>query len=256
MDLRFAAALADAYQNGGQRARVLSEPWVVQQVYCPHCGCFPLIKYPNNSRIGDFYCPACRENYELKSKRTLFVTKFDDGGFRAMIERLSGNANPNKFLLNYDIRSLSVTNLVIIPKHFVTIDMTEERKPLPPTARRAGWIGCRVRIKDIPDAGRIPIVRNSVMESKAEVLDKWQHTLFLRNQRDQESKSWLVHVMRCIERLGTRQFSLDEVYGFESELSAAYPSNRHVKPKIRQKLQVLRDNGYLEFVGKGVYRLM
>ena len=44
-------------------------------------------------------------------------------------------------------------------------------------------------------------------------------------------KGWLVHVMRCIERLGKRQFSLDEVYGFESELSNAYPGNQHVRPK-------------------------
>jgi Dam-replacing HTH domain len=28
-----------------------------------------------------------------------------------------------------------------------------------------------------------------------------------------------------------------------------------VRAKIRQKLQVLRDNGYLDFVGRGIYRL-
>jgi type II restriction enzyme len=73
--------------------------------------------------------------------------------------------------------------------------------------------------------------------------------------RDLEAKGWLVHVMRCIERLGKSYFSLDEVYGFETELSAAYPGNRHVRPKIRQKLQVLRDNGYLDFLGRGNYKL-
>jgi type II restriction enzyme len=67
-----------------------------------------------------------------------------------------------------------------------------------------------------------------------------------------EAKGWLVHVMRCIERLGKSHFSLDEVYGFEP---AAYPGNRHVRPKIRQKLQVLRDNGYLDFLSRGNYKL-
>jgi type II restriction enzyme len=61
--------------------------------------------------------------------------------------------------------------------------------------------------------------------------------------------------MRCIERLGKREFSLDEVYRFEAEFAKAYPGNQHIRPKIRQKLQVLRDNGYLEFLGKGTYRL-
>jgi len=94
-----------------------------------------------------------------------------------------------------------------------------------------------------------------LIEPKSDVLDKWQRTLFLRKQQDLNAKGWLVHVMRCIERLGKSRFSLDEVYGFEVELRNAYPGNRHVRAKIRQKMQVLRDNGYLEFVGNGVYRL-
>jgi type II restriction enzyme len=172
-----------------------------------------------------------------------------------MIQRLTGNANPNLFLLNYDIKNLTVTNLLIVPKHFFTVEDIEERKPLPPTAQRAGWIGCRILLRGIPHAGRIVIIRNGVIEPKADVLNKWRHTLFLRKQRDLEAKGWLVHVMRCIERLGKSQFSLEEMYGFESELSNTYPDNQHIRAKIRQKLQVLRDNGYLEFVGKGIYKL-
>lgn len=255
MDLNLLAALADAYRSGLQRARVLTEPWIANQVYCPNCGGFPLTRYPNNSRVGDFYCSACSENYELKSKRTPFVTKIDDGEYRAMIERLSGNANPNMFLLNYNIRSLAVTNLIIIPKHFITVGMIEERKPLAPTAQRAGWIGCRVLLQGIPHAGRIPIIQNGVIEPKPDVLNRWQHTLFLREQRDLQAKGWLLHVMRCIERLGKPRFTLDEVYGFEGELSNAYPDNRNIKAKIRQKLQILRNNGYLEFLGDGMYKL-
>jgi hypothetical protein len=39
------------------------------------------------------------------------------------------------FLLNYDLASLTVTNPVIIPKHFVTIDVIEKKRPLGPAAR-------------------------------------------------------------------------------------------------------------------------
>ncbi|MFN9928569.1 MAG: hypothetical protein ACK53I_16700 [Phenylobacterium sp.] len=41
----------------------------------------------------------------------------------------------------------------------------------------------------------------------------------------------------------------------EARLQAAYPGNNNVRPKIRQQLQVLRDAGWLIFLGKGAYRL-
>lgn len=62
--------------------------------------------------------------------------------------------------------------------------------------------------------------------------------------------------MRCIEKLGKSNFILDEVYAFENELQRLYPENKHVKDKIRQQLQVLRDKGYLEFTSRGKYRLI
>ena len=33
-----------------------------------------------------------------------------------------------------------------------------------------------------------------------------------------------------------------------------HPDNRHVLDKIRQQLQVLRDMGFVEFLGRGRYR--
>jgi type II restriction enzyme len=61
--------------------------------------------------------------------------------------------------------------------------------------------------------------------------------------------------MRCIERIGKSWFSLEEVYAFEDELRAAYPGSRHIRAKISQRMQVLRDNGYLEFLGRrGIYK--
>jgi len=61
--------------------------------------------------------------------------------------------------------------------------------------------------------------------------------------------------MRCIEKLGRREFILDDVYGFENELSILHPDNKHIKDKIRQQLQVLRDKDYLGFISPGYYRL-
>jgi type II restriction enzyme len=36
---------------------------------------------------------------------------------------------------------------------------------------------------------------------------------------------------------------------------ALHPENNYVRPKIRQQLQVLPDQGWLEFLGRRRYRL-
>ena len=64
--------------------------------------------------------------------------------------------------------------------------------------------------------------------------------------------------MDCIDDLPVRpgeQFELEDVYAFEDRLAETYPENRHVRAKIRQQLQVLRDEGLVEFLGDGEYRL-
>jgi len=50
-------------------------------------------------------------------------------------------------LLNYDLARLAVSNVFVVPKHFFVREIIEERKPLAPTARRAGWIGCNILLK-------------------------------------------------------------------------------------------------------------
>jgi type II restriction enzyme len=42
---------------------------------------------------------------------------------------------------------------------------------------------------------------------------------------------------------------------FTRELEQLHPDNRHVRDKIRQQLQVLRDLGFLLHVERGVWRL-
>lgn len=49
---------------------------------------------------------------------------------------------------------------------------------------------------------------------------------------------------------------MDEVYTFEDGLRDKYSSNRHVKDKIRQQLQILRDRKYIQFIGRSEYRLV
>lgn len=255
MKLTFDENLATNYKSASQKARVLTERWVDDSVYCPNCGHLDIDKYPNNQPVADFLCSNCREDYELKSKQYSIGSRIVDGAYRTMLERLQASNNPNFFLLNYDLQNLSVLNFFVIPKHFFVPEIIEKRKPLALTARRVGWVGCNILLKSIPQTGKIFYIRNGVVEQKEKVLEEWQKTLFLREEKEVSAKGWLLDIMRCIEKLGKREFTLEDVYVFEKDLSALHPDNKHIKDKIRQQLQVLRDKGYLDFVSRGYYRL-
>ncbi len=255
MNLSFDIKLADEYTSLSQKIRVLTEDWVDRQVYCPNCGHLDINKYGSNKPVADFFCTNCREDYELKSKKNSIGTKIVNGAYRTMIERLQSTNNPNFFLLNYNLRDFSVLNFLVIPKHFFVPDIIEKRKALSQTARRAGWVGCNILLQSIPQTGKIFFVKNRQIESRERVIENWQKTLFLREEKEISAKGWLLDVMNCVEKLGSKEFALDEVYAFENFLNKKHPENKHIKDKIRQQLQVLRDKGYLKFVERGRYRL-
>jgi type II restriction enzyme len=242
------------YDSGSQSARFWTEQWVGEQVFCPNCGHVRVSRFKANKPVADFFCMSCNEEYELKSQKAKFGAKVVDGAFRTMSARLAQSNNPNLFLLNYDAAKLEVINLFVVPKHFFVQELIEERPPLAPTARRAGWVGCNIRLDRVPSVGKIFIVRDRRIEDRDAVLAQWQQTLFLREQ-SLDARGWLIEVMRCVEAIGQREFELDDVYAFEAHLSGVYPNNRHIREKIRQQLQVLRDRGYLDFVQRGSYRL-
>jgi len=67
MKLSLDLELAKTYTSTSQKARVLTEGWVLDEVYCPSCG-GPVDNYNNNKPVADFYCKKCIEDFELKSK--------------------------------------------------------------------------------------------------------------------------------------------------------------------------------------------
>ena len=256
MQLFLNTELAQDYTSASQKIRVLTASWVNQSIYCPNCGQLTVDQYPNNRPVADFYCANCKEDYELKSKKDAVGAKIVDGAYGTMIERLQSSNNPNFFLLNYNPINYSVKNFFVIPKHFFMLDIIEKRRPLAPTARRANWVGCNILLGNIPQTGKIFYVQNGAAVPKEQVLSEWQKTLFLREERDVSAKGWLLDIMRCVEQIGKPNFTLDEVYTFERALERKHPENRHVRDKIRQQLQILRDRGYLEFTARGQYRLI
>lgn len=252
MNLKFDLTAAEGYTSKSQIARVLTEKWVGQNIFCPSCGNEMLDDFANNSPVADFYCDDCKSEYELKSKKDSKSLKIVDGAYSTMIQRINSDNNPNFFFLNYNSSDLTVKNFLVIPKHYFTNEIIEERKPLGPNARRAGWIGCNILLNGIPESGKIHFIKNSQPLDRSKVLSEWKKTEFLSEQ-ERESRGWTIEIMKVLDKIHSTRFDLKEVYQYEKLLHGKFPNNNFVKDKIRQQLQVLRDKGIIEFKGRGHY---
>ena len=254
MNLNLDSSIASRYSSPSQKIRVLSEKWVNEYIFCPNCG-NSISEYENNRPVADFYCSNCKEEYELKSKKGNIGKKIVDGAYSTMIDRLNSDSNPNFFFLNYDQNTLNIINFLVIPKHFFIPEIIEKRNPLSPTTKRAGWIGCNILLDTIPNSGKIFYIKDGQEESKEKIFDIWNKTIFLKQATDLRSKGWLIDTLKCIDKLNKNIFTLSDIYKFETYLKSKHPKNNNIQAKIRQQLQILRDKGYLEFEGRGIYKL-
>jgi len=74
---------------------------------------------------------------------------------------------------------------------------------------------------------------------------------------DDRSKTWDSELRDLIQQTwkSGQTFSLADVYRFENHFQRLYPSNAHIQDKLRQTMQHLRDDGFVEFVDDvGTYR--
>ncbi len=251
MDLRFNTDLIAGYHNPRQIIRRLSEDWLERNVYCPNCGCTSINAFANNTKVGDFFCPHCSEQFELKSKSGLSNgKKVPDGAYVSMISRIQAEDNPNFFFLAYKKADYSVQQLILVPRHFVTVDMIVPRKKT--LKSRENYLMCDMDISSLPKSGKILLVHQAKLVQPEQVYEQWQANLFLRQQQS-KNKGWLLAIMKCIDKL-PEKFDLKQIYEFEQILSIQFPDNKHIKDKIRQQLQILRDQGVIEFSARGQYR--
>ena len=135
-------------------------------------------------------------------------------------------------------------------------------------AVRCRLIGCNILLNKIPQDARIPVVADGALRPAADVRKAYRRLRPLEKLKA-EKRGWTLDVLNVVRSLEAgraqgrakatpvhKAFSLAEVYAHEDELARLHPDNRHVRDKIRQQLQVLRDLGLLEFIGPGEYRLM
>ena len=239
-----------SYTSPSQRARIATELWAENNVYCPACRS-TLVRTPNNTRVLDFRCKGCSLPFELKSKNGLFGTRIVDGAYSSMMEIVLENKQPNFLLMSYS-QERQVTSLELIPRHFVVPQVIEKRNALSINARRAGWVGCNLRLTGIPIEARIRYVWNGRVAPPESVSAQWNKNVFVE-KASLKTRGWLVTTMTLIERLGKTVFELKELYEFVPLLRETFPGNQNIEAKLRQQLQMLRDQGWLTFLGNGVY---
>jgi type II restriction enzyme len=171
-----------------------------------------------------------------------------------MHRAIMSDETPNLFLLHYQLPELTVENVLLIPHFAFTLSFLEKRKPLSANARRAGWVGCNFLLDRIPADARIPVVQDGQLVSSAKVRKSYERLRPLEKLTIQK-RGWTLDLLQVVQSMGKLEFTLADVYAHADALAKLHPNNLHVRDKIRQQLQVLRDMKLLKFLGKGSYSL-
>ena len=71
---------------------------------------------------------------------------------------------------------------------------------------------------------------------------------------------WTDDVLQSLRLMGIQsgsKFNLERAYDAEYMLQRIHPTNNNIKAKIRQQLQILRENGYVRFIDNlGNYEML
>jgi type II restriction enzyme len=191
----------------------------------------------------------------LKVKHSAFGETVTDGAYTAMLAAIREDRTPNLLLMRYALAIWEVRDLLLIPSFMFSESAVIKRKPLAATARRAGWIGCNFALNRIPGSARIPVVSEGAISPPAEVRERYRLARKQVEGLTVKQRGWRLDVLRVIQSLGKSEFSTSDIYLFEGELAELHPGNEHVKEKIRQQLQELRDRNLLLHIGRNCWRI-
>ena len=255
MDLHLPTAGLDRYKSASQRARISTESWGAVNFFCPACESPRLQSSPQGTAAIDYVCPSCDSPFQLKSQSKPLGSRIVDAAYSEMKRAILEDRTPNLFVLHYDLDAWAVRTVLLVPHFTFALSALERRKPLASTARRAGWVGCNILLDKIPVNARIPVVSEGTSHTPREVRSSYNRLRPLEKLQV-EKRGWTLDVLQVVQSLGKMEFTLADVYAHADSLAKLHPKNAHVRDKIRQQLQALRDLGLLEFTTPGHYRLL
>jgi type II restriction enzyme len=249
----------DVYRSHSQRARVATERWAAENLYCPACPSDELTALRAGTAVVDFTCPSCELGIQLKSKSGHFGRAFANSAYENKVRAIRARTLPDYALMSYDRVAWRISNLSFLPGHFITESVVQKRSPLSPSARRAGWVGSNVLLSGLPPDAFVKVVTAARPVEPTAVRKSYRRFAFLR-ERGAESAGWITDVLTEVRRLVSEvgpEFTLVDLYASgEGPLAGKHPKNQNVRAKVRQQLQILRARGVLRFVAPGRYRFL
>src|ERR1035437_744465 len=198
MNLMMPHLLADAYKSPTQKARVVTEAWATRELYCPSCLAPELQPTAVNCQATDYVCQTCNSPFQLKSSKSGIGMRVPDGAYQAMLSAIREDRTPNLLLLSYKLATWQVLDLFVIPHFAFSEQAIVPRKPLALTARRAGWIGCNIDLRQITPDARIPIIHNGQIISSIEVAQRYAKLKPLSQLKSRE-RGWSLAVLNRSE---------------------------------------------------------
>jgi len=254
LDIHLNPDLGRGYKNPSQRVKAITEGWGKENLYCAACDNDAVAQERPGKPVIDFTCGNCSERYQLKSRSYPFSGQVRDAAYEPMANAVINGTAPNFLFLHYDPDEWRVENLQLVPRFFMSLSALVKQKPLGPGARRSGHVLCNILLSQLPLDARIHVIRQEQVENAGVVRAQWSRFTFLKEKKH-EVRGWTADVLAQVRDLGKATFTLREFYEVsENRLSALHPDNLHVRDKMRQQLQVLRDHGVVEFLGRGRYR--
>lgn len=243
----------EGYSSKSQRARIATEAWGLANLYCPNCDSWCLKDLPRNAPAVDYVCGTCESLFQLKSQSRPLTGCLTGASYSKFVQQVKEDRTPNLLALHYKLLEWRVENLVLIPHFAFPLSSVEKRRPLSSTAERKGWVGYYIRLSAIPIDAKISVIAAGRPIPADQVRTQYDRIRPLEKIKV-EQRGWTLDVLKIARSLGKTTFSLSEMYERDEELAKLHPANRHIRDKIRQQLQVLRDRGLLEFLGGGTYQ--
>ena len=215
--------LARSYKSPAQQARVVTEAWGAENLFCPVCDSERLERSTPSREAVDFVCGGCAESFQLKSRATALATKIIDAAYESMRKAIVGGRTPNLFALHYDRPEWQVVDLIVVPRFAYSLSAIEMRKPLASTARRANWVGCNILLGNIPPDARITIVKAGMVASSRAVREQYARLRPLE-KIEHDARGWTLDVLNIVRTLKRTEFTLQEVYAFTPHLQKLTPT--------------------------------
>ena len=232
MDLRLDLTTAEGYRSGSQIARKISEDWATRNLFC-------LLVLLTTSTLPEPTRPCGTTLVQPVGRSISSKARVSDSDGRSAIsaydikmQAIADGQAPHYAFLQYSKLTSRVTDLFVVPGHFLSPAVIEQRAPLKDTAMRHGWVGSNILIGKLPTEARVLVVEAGVCREPSDVRDEWGRYRFLAGKRG----GWAADVLSCVRVLqqetGTNEFTLQAFYQrFETELAARHLDNRNVRPK-------------------------